>query len=120
MKNLNLRRGDVVIVNLDGAKDHEKQGIRPAVIISNEIMNESSNNIIVAPMTSAVHKKRLLPSHVLIVASEYSGLNRDSVVQLEDVRSISKNRVINHIGCLTKVEVDKVDTRIGTVFFNHL
>lgn len=114
---MELRRGDIIIVDLGETQGHEKQGIRPAVVISSELMNENSDNVIVAPMTSASHKQRLLPTHVYITSNEYSGLKKDSIVQLEDIRSVSKQRMIKHIGCLTGKELGVVDSRIGTVFF---
>lgn len=98
-------KGDMIVVDLgyDSIGD-EKNGRRPCVVLSNSVMGHRSNNIIIAPMTNANNKKdssnhiNLLPTHVFMSSKYYRSLDTDSILQLEDIRSISKQRIIKYVG----------------------
>lgn len=99
------QKGDMIVVDLgyDGV-GNEKNGRRPCVVLSNNSMGKNSNNVIIAPMTNANNKKdssnhiNLLPTHVFMSSKYYRSLDTDSVLQLEDIRSISKQRVVKYVG----------------------
>lgn len=98
-------KGDMIVVDLGyDSIGNEKNGRRPCVVLSNNSMGQNSNNIIIAPMTNANNKKdssnhiNLLPTHVFMSSKYYRSLDTDSVLQLEDIRSVSKQRIVKYIG----------------------
>ena len=110
-------KGDMIVVDLgyDSIGD-EKNGRRPCVVLSNSVMGHRSNNIIIAPMTNANNKKdssnyiNLLPTHVFMSSKYYRSLDTDSILQLEDIRSISKRRIVKYIGYVsvkTQLDINK-------------
>ena len=108
------RRGDIYYVDFGENIDTRKQsGIRPAVIVSNNKANEHSPVITVVPLTSKIHKKRLLPTHVYIPMSAGCGLSCSSLVLAEQVEAIDKNRILEKKGAITNTEVmDKITRAI--------
>lgn len=91
-----LKRGDIVFVTLGDGLGSEQLGNRPAVVVQNDIGNKYSTTTIVASLTSKIDKAKL-PTHVLI-PKEY-GLSRDSIVMLEQVRTIDKARIYDKSPC---------------------
>lgn len=85
----------------------EQGGVRPVLVIQNDIGNKYSPTIIVAAITSQINKAKL-PTHVEIRASEY-GLSKDSVVLLEQIRTIDKKRLREKIGRFNDEMMGKVD-----------
>lgn len=106
------RRGDIYYIDFGMNVDTRKQsGIRPAVIVSNNKANEHSPVITVVPLTSKVHKKRLLPTHVYIPMSAGRGLSCGSLVLAEQVEAIDKNRLIEKKGTITSDVIMEKITR---------
>ena len=93
-----VRRGDLFWANLDPTIGVEIKKTRPVVILSHNVINERSQLVIVAPLTTNVW--RLSPSHVLIPAGE-GGLSRDSKVLTEQIRAMDKQRLFAKIGSLS-------------------
>ncbi|MDI6894353.1 MAG: type II toxin-antitoxin system PemK/MazF family toxin [Bacillota bacterium] len=94
-----IRRGDVFYADLSPVVGSEQGGIRPVLIIQNDIGNRYSPTTIVSAITSQIAKARL-PTHVELPARE-SGLDRDSVILLEQIRTIDKRRLrqrVTHLG----------------------
>ena len=85
----------------------EQGGIRPVIIIQNDIGNKYSPTVIVSAITSQINKAKL-PTHVEISSEEY-GLNRDSVVLLEQIRTLDKKRLKEKIGHMTDSDMKKVN-----------
>jgi mRNA interferase MazF len=83
---LEVRRGDIVYANLNPVIGSEQGGTRPVLVLQNDIGNRHSPTTIVAAITSRI-KKAKLPTHVEICADDY-GLERDSVILLEQLRTI--------------------------------
>lgn len=110
-----LKRGDIVSVDFGRNLGTEKSGIRPAIIISNNSLNNHSQNIIVAPMTSISNKYdsegnlKLLATQVVLSRKFYKNLAYTSIVQLEDMRSIHKDRVTEYIGDLSEYSMEQVE-----------
>lgn len=96
-----------VIVNIHGAL----QATRPVLIISNDIGNRHSPTVIVAAITSRVHTKAKLPTHTAI--RDFEGLNKDSIILLEQIRTIDKKRLQEYIGMLSESEMARVDKALA-------
>ncbi len=90
-----IRRGDIFYADLSPVIGSEQGGVRPVLIIQNDIGNKYSPTVIIAAITSQINKAKL-PTHVEIDSSTY-GLPKDSVVLLEQIRTIDKRRFIEKI-----------------------
>ena len=101
------RRGDVYLVNFDPTIGAEVKKTRPAVVIQNDIGNRWSPITIVAAMTSRFEEP-LYPTEVLVKASE-GGLAVDSVVLLNQLRSVDKARLVRRLGALKSQTVREID-----------
>lgn len=108
--NLDIKRGDLYYADLSPVVGSEQGGIRPVLIIQNDIGNKYSPTVIIAAITSQINKAKL-PTHVEISANEY-GLNKDSVIRLEQIRTIDKKRIREKIGCLDENVMLKVNNSL--------
>ena len=106
MTTMVVKRGDIFYADLSPVIGSEQGGIRPVIIIQNDIGNKYSPTVIVAAITSQINKAKL-PTHVEISSEEY-GLNRDSVVLLEQIRTLDKKRLKDKIGHMTETDMKKV------------
>lgn len=103
-----VKRGDIYYADLSPVVGSEQGGIRPVLIIQNDIGNKYSPTVIITAITSQINKAKL-PTHVEISSEEY-GLNKDSVILLEQIRTIDKRRLkdrIEHISDELMVRVDQ-------------
>ena len=105
-----VKRGDIFYADLSPVVGSEQGGIRPVIIIQNDIGNKYSPTVIVSAITSQINKAKL-PTHVE-VSSEAYGLNKDSVVLLEQIRTLDKRRLKEKIGHMTDQDMRKVDTAL--------
>ena len=108
--NLDIKRGYLYYADLSPVVGSEQGGVRPVLIIQNDIGNKYSPTVIVAAITSQINKAKL-PTHIEISAHEY-GLNKDSVILLEQIRTIDKKRLREKIVCLDKNMMLKVDNSL--------
>jgi mRNA interferase MazF len=102
-----VKRGDVFFADLSPVVGSEQGGIRPVLIIQNDIGNRFSPTVIVAAITAQIQKAKL-PTHVEIEA-EVHGFDRDSVILLEQIRTIDKQRLTDKITHLDEETMRKVD-----------
>lgn len=102
-----INRGDVYMAEIENAKGSEQSGIRPAVVIQNNVGNKFSTTTIVAFVTS--RRKKNLPTHVKI---RCSGLPKQSTTMLEQIRTISVNRLKNYIGTLGCYDMKRIDNAL--------
>lgn len=93
-----VKRGDIFYADLSPVVGSEQGGVRPVLIVQNDVGNKFSPTVIVAAITSQINKAKL-PTHVEIMANDY-GLSRDSVILLEQIRTIDKKRLRERIGRL--------------------
>ena len=107
MTTMVVKRGDIFYADLSPVIGSEQGGIRPVIIMQNDIGNRYSPTVIVAAITSQINKAKL-PTHVEISSEEY-GLNRDSVVLLEQIRTLDKRRLKEKIGHMTDSDMEKVN-----------
>ncbi|MCH5210979.1 MAG: type II toxin-antitoxin system PemK/MazF family toxin [Oscillospiraceae bacterium] len=91
-----VKRGDIYYADLSPVVGSEQGGIRPVLIIQNDIGNKYSPTVIAAAITSRINKAKM-PTHIELMAKEY-GLNKDSVILLEQIRTIDKRRLRERIG----------------------
>lgn len=101
-----IQRGDVYLADLDPVTGSEQGGCRPVLVIQNDVGNRNSPTLIVAAITTAVTKT--LPTHVYLPAGLH-GITKESVVLLEQVRTIDKRRLRQHLTRLGKAEMRRVD-----------
>ncbi len=103
---LDIRRGDVVIVRLDPAEGHEMKKTRPAVVVQNDVGNKNSSTTIIAPATGTY---RGYPFEVLVEASD-SPFEKDSSVRLDQIRVVSiETRIQSVVGSLDKATMAEID-----------
>ena len=93
-----VKRGDIFYADLSPVVGSEQGGIRPVLVVQNDVGNRYSPTVIVSAITSQINKAKL-PTHIEIAASDY-GLQKDSVILLEQVRTIDKKRLKEKIGQL--------------------
>lgn len=108
-----VKRGDIYYANLSPVVGSEQGGHRPVLVIQNDVGNKYSPTVIVAAITSQISKAKL-PTHVEISAKQFN-LDKDSVILLEQLRTIDKRRLKEKITHLSEEVMTKVDeaTRIS-------
>lgn len=106
-----VRRGDIYYADLSPVVGSEQGGMRPVLIVQNNVGNKHSPTVIAAAITSQINKARL-PTHIELSARIY-GLTRDSVILLEQVRTIDKRRLKERIGQLDGQLMNRVDNAIA-------
>lgn len=113
-KDTAVRRGDIYYADLSPVVGSEQGGIRPVLIVQNNVGNKHSPTVIAAAITSQINKARL-PTHIELNARTY-GLSRDSVVLLEQVRTLDKRRLKERMGRLDDDLMHQVDSAISVSF----
>jgi len=108
-----VRRGDVFLVDLNPVIGTEQSGIRPALVIQTDRANASSPHTIIAPFTTKI-RGALLPSHVEFIAGE-GGLAEASVLLCEQIRVIDKKRLVRRVGTMGEQELAKVATALKVI-----
>ena len=109
-----VKRGDIFYADLSPVIGSEQGGVRPVLIIQNDIGNKYSPTVIVAAITSQINKAKL-PTHIEINANEY-GLNKDSVILLEQIRTIDKKRLGEKMGHLDDDMMSMVNSALAVSF----
>jgi len=102
-----VKRGEVYLADLNPVQGSEQGGIRPVLIIQNDVGNHYSPTVIIAAITAKISKAKL-PTHVEINKDEV-GLLKDSVILLEQIRTIDKERLEDRIGELCDETMKTVD-----------
>lgn len=112
--NVTVKRGDIYYADLSPVVGSEQGGLRPVLIVQNDVGNKYSPTVIAAAITSKLGKTRL-PTHI-DVYGEKAGLQRDSVVLLEQIRTIDKRRLKEKMGHLDDHMMQAVDAAISVSF----
>ena len=105
-----MNRGDIFYANLDGTIGSEQSGIRPVIIIQNNVGNKYSPTTIIVPLTKKINFKINQPTHYLIKAFEK--IKFDSIVLTEQIRAIDKTRLKEKIGIINKKTMQEIDVKI--------
>lgn len=110
MKNAvkSIKRGEIYYADLRPVVGSEQGGIRPVLIVQNNVGNKHSPTTIVISMTSQVNKKVFLPTHVILHKEDTQGLPKDSVILCEQLKTIDKSRIKDKIGCINDDIIDSV------------
>ena len=113
-----VKRGDIYYADLSPVVGSEQGGVRPVLIIQNDTGNRYSPTVIAAAITSQTGKAKL-PTHIDLPVDHSCGLSRDSVVLLEQVRTLDKKRLREHMGRVDDQVMRKVDNAIAVSFGLH-
>ena len=114
VKSVNIRRGDIYYADLSPVVGSEQGGVRPVLIVQNDVGNRFSPTVIAAAITSQ-RAKANLPTHIML-HSEDTGLAKDSVVLLEQVRTIDKHRLKERMGRIDRNSMEQVDQALSISF----
>ena len=108
---MTVKRGEIYYADLSPVVGSEQEGVRPVLIVQNDIGNRYSPTVIAAAITSQKDKAKL-PTHIAIEASS-CGLTRDSIVLLEQMRTIDKRRLKEKMGELGREDMNHIDSAIS-------
>ena len=109
-----VKRGDIYYADLSPVEGSEQGGMRPVLIVQNDTGNRHSPTVIAAAITSQTGKARL-PTHIELSARSY-GLSRDSVILLEQIRTLDKKRLREKMGRADSAVMEQVDAAIAVSF----
>ena len=109
-----IKRGNIFYADLSPVVGSEQGGVRPVLIVQNDVGNKYSPTVIAAAVTSQINKAKL-PTHIELDAAEY-GLAKDSVILMEQIRTIDKKRLREKIGHVDDDLMKKVDNAIAVSF----
>ncbi len=108
---MNIKRGDIYYADLSPVVGSEQGGVRPVLIVQNDVGNKYSPTVIAAAITSQQFKTRM-PTHIN-VDSAVCGLSKDSVVLLEQIRTLDKRRLKEKMGNLPQTDMEKIDDALS-------
>lgn len=114
VKEMNIRRGDIYYADLSPVIGSEQGGLRPVLIVQNDVGNRYSPTVIAAAITSRMSKTKL-PTHI-DVPGEDAGLAKDSIILLEQIRTIDKKRLKEKMGHLDEATMSSVNNAIEVSF----
>lgn len=115
---MSVKRGDIYYADLSPVVGSEQGGVRPVLIVQNDMGNRHSPTVIAAAITSQTEKTKL-PTHIE-VASSNCGLAKNSIILLEQIRTIDKKRLKEKMGKLDHQSMGKVDGALSVSFGLHL
>ncbi len=105
------KRGEIYEADLGVGDGSEQAGVRPVLIIQNNIGNHYSPTVICVPLTSKMKKD--MPTHYTVTKETYYFLTYDSIVLCEQIKTISKKRLSHKIGTLSKEDMLQIDKKLG-------
>jgi mRNA interferase MazF len=108
---IEVRRGDIVDIDFEPVRGHEMGKTRPAVVVQNNIGNRYSPLVIVSPIRGAEHIKRHYPVIVFVQKGD-GGLDKDSVVQCDQIKTLDKSRIVRKRGHFAGSVMEKVDVAL--------
>lgn len=103
-----VKKGDILLVDFGSEiKGSEQGGVRPAIVVQNDIGNKYSTTTIVVPVTSKAGRK--MPTHYKIEENSYNGVVKDSLIMCEQIKTIEESRIIHKMDSLSKEDLKKVN-----------
>ncbi len=111
---MSVKRGEIYYADLSPVVGSEQGGIRPVLIVQNDIGNRHSPTVIAAAITSRLDKAKL-PTHISLDAAS-CGLTKDSIVLLEQIRTIDKRRLKDRMGAIDHESMNRVDNALSISF----
>jgi mRNA interferase MazF len=110
-----INQGDIYLANLNPVKGHEQAGLRPVLVLQNNILNRNLNTIVIAPITSNLEAKGLMTTYFL--SGKESGLKKDSVALLYQIRTIDKTPLKKEVGHISKKDFSQIRVKMMRVFW---
>lgn len=107
---MEINRGDIYYADLSPVVGSEQGGVRPVLVVQNNVGNKYSPTVIIAAITSQLTKAKL-PTHIELEHEKYS-LPKDSVVLLEQLRTLDKKRLMQHVSTVDNITMQRVDIAI--------
>jgi len=107
---MDIEKGDIFLANLEPIEGHEQGGVRPVLVIQNNLYNKYSPVIIIAAITSRIFSKEF-PTNIFI-SKEESQLDKDSTILLNQIRTIDKKRIMKKLGAVDIFLMNKVNLAI--------
>lgn len=107
---MQINRGDIYYADLSPVVGSEQGGLRPVLVIQNDVGNKFSPTVIIAAITSQLDKAKL-PTHIELKKEKYN-LNKDSVVLLEQIRTLDKRRLQDKLSSIDPITMQKVDVAV--------
>ena len=107
---MTIKRGELYYADLSPVVGSEQGGVRPVLVVQNDVGNKYSPTVIAAAVTSKINKAKL-PTHIELPSNSY-GLAKDSVILLEPIRTLDKRRLKERIGELSETTMTRVDKAI--------
>ncbi len=107
---MTIKRGELYYADLSPVVGSEQGGVRPVLVVQNDVGNKYSPTVIAAAVTSKINKAKL-PTHIELPSASY-GLQKDSVILLEQIRTLDKRRLKERIGELPTATMSRVDKAI--------
>lgn len=107
---MTIKRGELYYADLSPVVGSEQGGVRPVLVVQNDVGNKYSPTVIAAAVTSKINKAKL-PTHIELPSNSY-GLAKDSVILLEQIRTLDKRRLKERIGELSESTMTRVDKAI--------
>lgn len=108
--NMTVKRGELYYADLSPVVGSEQGGVRPVLVVQNDVGNKYSPTVIAAAVTSKINKAKL-PTHIELPVGEF-GLAKESVILLEQIRTLDKRRLKERIGSLPDITMARVDKAI--------
>lgn len=110
----NVKRGEIYYADLSPVVGSEQGGVRPVLIVQNNVGNRHSPTVIAAAITSQINKAKM-PTHIELGARNF-GLTKDSVILMEQIRTLDKKRLRERMGCLDENHMNQVDEALAVSF----
>ena len=107
----NVKRGSIYYANLNPITGSEQGGERPVVVLQNDCGNKYSPTTIIAPITTKIYKGKNMPTHIIIKSKK---LRKNSIILLEQIRTIDKSRIKNYIDALDENEMNLINIALIT------
>lgn len=115
---MEFSQGDIVMADFGSNGTEEKRGYRPAMIVSAFMINKFSSQVIVVPLTSLKPGKKILGSHLHLTKENYPEIMMESLIQFENIRSISKSLISKKIFRLHDCDMKMAEEKLNLVLWN--
>lgn len=109
---MEIKRGEVYMADLNPVVGCEQGGLRPVLVVQNNVGNKFSPTVIIVAITSKLHKAKL-PTHIELTPEE-SGLKKFSILLAEQIRTLDKSRLLEKIGNLSQTKMREIDLALKT------
>ena len=108
---MKIKKGDIVLLNLNPTKGSEQKGFRPCIILQNNIYNKYSSTTIILPITTSKNSSKL-PTKIFVEKNSFNNLKEDSFVKVDQIRVIDKSRIESRIGIIDYEVMEKIEVAL--------